>query len=308
MARYNGPVGNDIVLNADQHWWDRRMSIICETIQFLLIPFDDIHTENNVDLMYENKFLIDNILETHPQPVGYKKCISLLLQGSPLMAVQILKSPEMRPILEGAFYQGMNLEEKIKRSWSYVKTSAGIGDAKFDALVVPHFKFLNEITGFKFISSGKTLRKHFNEETSKYNITEINSPQGCGAIFDLIQSVNMEFENKNLRKIMTIKEIGTSGDLLIPQLVGLDSANVRGRSHTKFTTIHRSNGAYQHALQNYNTAYLEGWYFGSDSNLSNYKNFVQPLIEYMHYLEENFKDPLSGQRIEMPFFFLLMVL
>ena len=303
FENYKSPISENMILKADAHWWDRRMKIICETIKFLLVPYDDEEiSDSHHQFPSQNFTLIQEIMTENEDPLGYEKCISLLLQSSPKLAVKILKQPEFEPILHGAFYGGRNIQEKIRNAWTIVKVTVGIGDHKFDKLVVPHFTFLNDLLGVKCIYSGKTLRRDFHEMTEKYKITEINSREACGAIFDLRQSMNLDFENEKLRRVMKVKQLGDSGDLVIPQLFGLDAANVGGRSHTKYSTIHRVNCGFNHAIQDYAQARNEGWFFGADDSVSNFQNFVKPLINDMHHIESNFVDPLSGRRYEVPFF------
>ena len=157
----------------------------------------------------------------------------------------------MSDILHGALFKNVDVEMKMKKAMAEIMFEEGIGEHRMDKVFVPRLKFLNALCGLKFIRSGKTYSRYFEQRTSHFNIYEIESGPNFGSYFDLRQSVDMDFSNVEAHACMTFYKIrGTNGTPFCPQFLMADGYDVEGRMHVKLTNVQRINGGFVDLLQN----------------------------------------------------------
>ena len=155
----------------------------------------------------------------------------------------------LRPILHGSLFGNSDIEEEMRRRFTYIRFTLGISEHKWDHVVKPNLEFLNTLLGLKFVMSGKSYSRYFKSQTGAFKIYNIESGPSYGSWFDMEQSLDLDFGNMDAQTGATYFNIEGSDMMFSPQFIGGDAYQVKGRAHITLTNVQRYNSCWQELLQ-----------------------------------------------------------
>ena len=90
--------------------------------------------------------------------------------------------------------------------------------------------------------------------------------------------------------------------IVLPQMIGIDGFNVKGRSHVTITSCQRVNLCIPDITQMSRHLRAEGYYLGKDDHYHQSKFLKAEIYDRMDVEERYYTDPLTGRKIIVVFY------
>ena len=280
---------------ASGRWWNRRLKKLITFLKWLVMPEDSpeyTHVENDYGDRCDD--LAKFVLDEFSYDENFKFCLKQLMLEFRGLFVEILQEEEMKPIMHGALFGSLDIEEKMKDVWTNIKFLNGISNNKFDETIFLSLDFMNQILGFKFVMSGKTFDRHFLQKTKHLAVRKTTNNVNNGVFLSLAQTLDEDHENIQLRDEMKFLDLEEKGEhkYIATHVIGIDAANEKSRGHATFTSVHRWNYCYPACAQNKTFGDCLGVWEKNDK-FGNQKVHLPKFYKECSYVEDYFEDPLA---------------